>query len=70
MSKALRKAIMFRSKLKNKYKTNRTGENRDSYKNQRNFCVSLLSQTKKDYFNDFNIENITENKAFWKNIKP
>ena len=53
MSKALRKAIMFRSKLKNKYKANRTGENWDSYKNQRTFCVSLLSQTKKDYFNDF-----------------
>ena len=70
MSKALRKAIMVRSKLKNKYNKNRTGENWDSYKKQRNFCVNLLRKTKKDYFSDLNIKNITDNKAFWKNIKP
>ena len=69
MSKALRKAIMVRSKLKNKYNKNRT-ENWDSYKKQRNFCVNLLKKTKKDYFNDLNIKNITDNKAFWKTIKP
>ena len=70
MSKALRKAIMVRSKLKNKYNKNRTEENWDSYKKQRNFCVNLLRKTKKDYFNDLNIKNITDNKAFWKTIKP
>ena len=67
MSKALRKAIMVRPKLKNKYNKNRTEENWDSYKKQRNFCVNL-SKTKKDYFNDLNIKNITDNKAFWKTI--
>ena len=36
----------------------------------RNFCVNLLRKTKKDYFNDLNIKNITDNKAFWKIIKP
>ena len=70
MSKALRKAVMVRSKLKNKYNKNRTEENWDSYKKQRNFCVNLLRKTKKDYFNDLNIKNITDNKAFWKTIKP
>ena len=70
MSKALRKAIMVRSKLKNKYNKNRTEENWDSYKKQRNFCVNLLRKTKKDYFNDLNIKNITDYKAFWKTIKP
>ena len=49
MSKALRKAVMVRSKLKNKYNKNRTGENWDTYKKQRNFCVNLLRKTKKDY---------------------
>ena len=34
MSKALRKAILVRSKLKNKFNKNRTGENWDSYKTQ------------------------------------
>ena len=69
-SKALRKAIMVRSKLKNKYNKSRTGENWDSYKKQTNFCVNLLRKTKKDCFNYLNIKNITNNKAFWKTIKP
>ena len=70
MSKTLRKAIMVRSKLKNKYNKNRIGENWDSYKTQRKFSVNLLRKTKKDYFSDLNIKNITDNKAYWKTIKP
>ena len=70
MSKTLRKSVMVRSKLKNKYNKNRTEENWGSYKKQRNFCVNLLRKTKKDYFNDLNINNITDNKVFWKTIKP
>ena len=70
MSKVLPKAIMFRSKLKNKYNKNRTGENWDGYKKQINCCVNLLRKTNKEYFNDLNIKNITDNKAFWKTIKP
>ena len=50
MSKALHKAIMVRSKLKNKYNKIRTEENWDSYKKQRNFCVNLLRKTKKEYY--------------------
>ena len=64
MSKVLRKAIM-----KNKYNKNRAVKNRDSYKKQRNFCVSLQRKTKKDYFNDLNIKNITDNKVFFLNYK-
>ena len=70
MSKELRKAIMVWSKLKKKYNKNRTEENWDNYKKQKNFCVNLLRKIKKDYFNDLNIKNITDNKAFWKTIKP
>ena len=61
MSKALHKAIMDKSMLKKKYKKNRTGENWDIYKKQINFCVNLLRKTKRDYFNDLNIKNITNN---------
>ena len=70
MSKALCKAIIVRAKLKNKYNKNRTGENWDSDKKQKDFCVNLLRKTKKNYFNDLNIKNITDNKAFWRTIKP
>ena len=69
MTKALCKTIMVRSKLENKYNKSRTEENWVSYKKQRNFCVNLLRKTKKDYFNNLDIKNITDNKAFWKTIK-
>ena len=70
MSKALRIANIVRSKLKNKYNKNRTGKNWNNYKKQRNFCVILLRKTKKDYSNNLNIKYITDNKEFWKTIKP
>ena len=70
MTNALHKAIMVRSKLKNKYNKIRTEENWDSYKKQGNFCANLLRKPKKDYFSDLDIKNITDNKAFWKSIKP
>ena len=44
MSKALRKAIMVRSKLKNKYNKNRTEENWDSCKKTK----KLLCKPTKD----------------------
>ena len=67
MTKALRKTIIVRSKLKNKYNKIRTEENWGSYKKQRNFFVNLLRKTKKDYFNDSNIKKITDNKPYFSN---
>ena len=52
---------MVRSKLKNKHNKNRTEENWELYKKQKNLCVNLLRKTKKDSFNDLNIKNITDN---------
>ena len=45
-------------------------ENWNNYKNQRNFCVKLLRQTKEKYFSDINVKSISDNKKFWKIIKP
>ena len=50
MSKALRKAIMHRSKLKYIFNKKRADVNWANYKKQRNFCVTLLWRTKKEYF--------------------
>ena len=60
---------MHRSKLKNIYNETRANEDWDNYKKQRNFCVNLLQNTKKDYFK-LNIKNLTDNKKLWKTIKP
>ena len=70
MTKALRKAIMHGSKLKNIFHKTRAKEDWNNYKKQRNFCVNLLRNTKKDYFQKLNTKYLTANKKFWKTIKP
>ena len=57
MPKALRKAIMHRLKLKIIY------IKKDRYKlgkllKKKNFCVTLLRRTKKDYFQNLNLEDL------------
>ena len=47
MTKELHKAIMKRSRLRNKFLKNRTEDNQKNYKHQRNFCKKLLRTTKK-----------------------
>ena len=61
MSKALRKAIMHRSKLKNIHNNYRTEYNWANYKKQINFCVNLLCKTKTEYFQKLNVKQTTEN---------
>ena len=70
MTKELRKEIMKRSKLKNKYNKKRNYENWSLYKKQRNYCLSLLRKTKKAYFKKLNIKEIGDNKTFQKTVQP
>ena len=32
--------------------------------------MKLLRKTKKEFYNNFNVKYITENKLFWKTVKP
>ena len=50
ITKELRNGIMKRSKLKSLFSENKTQENWCKYKIQRNYCVSLLYKTKKQYY--------------------
>ena len=69
MTMELRKAIMYRSKLKNKYNRNRTDDNWNKYKQQRNKCVAILSRTKlQHYYKHLDTHGLAENKQFWKTI--
>ena len=70
MTKELRKGIMHRSKLKNKFNKNRTNENWENYRRQRNLCVNTLRKSKRDYFQNLNSKNFSDNRTFWKTIKP
>ena len=71
MKKELRKAIMTRARLFNKLrKFFNCPENQLAYKRQRNYCVKLLKRSKKDFYNNLNVKKVTDNKHFWKTIKP
>ena len=50
--------------------TCRSDENRIRYKKQRNICVSLLRKAKRNHFEDLSIADVTNNKKFWKRVKP
>ena len=60
---------MNRSQLKNRYNKNHNYENWYLYKKQRNFCVSLLRKTKRNYFKNVKIQDITNNIKFSKKIR-
>ena len=66
-NKALRQAIMKRSRLKNK--TNKTKDPTDirNYKELRNYVVNLNKEAKFEYFSKYESNN---NKLFWVNCKP
>ena len=70
MNKPLSKAIMVRSRLRNKFIKCKTSESRDAYRKQRNYCVTLLRETKKRFYENLNPKFIRDNKKFWKQVKP
>ena len=70
MNKELSKEIMHRTRLRNNILRNRSDENKRKYSKQRNYCVSLLKKIKKKYCSNLNEKKITDNKTFWKTVKP
>ena len=70
MSRELSKAFRARSRLRNKFLKNRSSDNKILYKKQRNFCVNLLRKAKRDYYKNLDIKHITDNKKFWKTVRP
>ena len=70
MTKKLRKEIMKRSKSKKNFNKNKNHKNWCKYKTQRNYGVNLLRKSKKQYFSNINISDVTDNKSFWKSVKP
>ena len=70
MTKSLRKAIMLRSSLKNKLYKNFTDENNKIYKKQKNYCSRLYKKERKKFYEKLNVNDINDNKIFWKTVKP
>ena len=70
MTKELNKAIMTRSRLKNKFLNFKTIDSWNAYKKQRNLCVSLVRRTKRSFYESLNPDLLSDNKKFWKHMKP
>ena len=70
MNNEIVKAIMNRTRLRNRFLINSSNRNRHLFPKQRNLFLSLLTKSKKYYFSSLNEKQITDNKRFWKTVKP
>ena len=70
MNEDLCKAIMVRSRLRNKFLKLKTDDVWNAYRIQRNFCVSLLRDTKRNFYENLDPNTISDNNKFWKQVKP
>ena len=70
MNKFLKKAHMKRSRLRDIYVKNKTDTNRIVCIKQRDYCVSFLPKTKKDYYANLNEKDVADNEQFWRTVKP
>ena len=70
MNKTLSKAVMTRSRLRNKFTKNPTAENKSNYTKYRNYCTGLFRKVKKAYYNNLDVKLIMDNRKFWKAVKP
>ena len=70
INKTINKEIMKRSRLSNKFLNTKSDIDRKAYNKQRNLCVILIRREKKNFFNNINTRDITDNKTFSKTVKP
>ena len=68
LTKNFHKAIMKRSKLKNKANRTKQLEDITKYKKQRNLVVKLIRESKTQHFD--NIQTSKNSKPFWDKCKP
>ena len=61
---------MTRNRLRNIYIKNRSNNSKREYNKQRNYCISLLRKTKTNYYANLNEKDLTNNKQFWRTVKP
>ena len=70
MNRILSKEIMKRSRLRNKFLKSKSEADKKNYVKQRNYCVSLLRRTKKEYYGNLDPRKIADNRTFWRIAKP
>ena len=67
--KALRKAILRKSKVEKTYFKKQTYESLKAYKKQKNYCSKLYKKERKKFFDILSTSVVSVNKTFWEVIK-
>ena len=70
MTRILRKAIMRRSTLKNKYLKEKTDVSLKAFKKQKNYTKRLAKRERTKYFANLDLNKYTDNIRFWNTVKP
>ena len=70
MTKALRKTMMNHSKLERKYHKSKSDMDHRKFKKQWNFKSKVYKKERRKYYENLNVNNIIDNRKFWKTIKP
>ena len=81
MNKTFSKAVMTRSRIRNRYLRNPSvticevpnldsARYKNEYKKYRNVCVGLFRKEKRRFYENIDTNKITENRIFWKTAKP
>ena len=47
-----------------------SNEDKKAYNVQKNYCLTQVRKAQKSYYNNLDLENVTDNKNFWKSTKP
>ena len=68
--KALRKAIMKRSSFENIYFKKSDSHSLRAYKKQKEILQQIIKKERKNVFNGLNPKFVSDNKLFWKLVKP
>ena len=68
ITKELRKAIVNRSKLRNKFLKTRNKEPKERFNRQRSFCDSLLRKTKRCFFGKLDHRVVSVNRKIGKTV--
>ena len=55
MTKKVRKAILIKSKLRNKFVKDKNEQSRNDYRKQRTLCVALVRRAKQQYFSSLDL---------------
>ena len=69
MAKEVRKVIMIKSKLRNKFLKDKNEQSKHDYRKQHNLCAALVRRAKQQYFSSSDLTLIADYKKFRKTVK-